>query len=43
MKASDMLHLTNKLDAILSEIDELRAMILQNTYNDYESRQEEEK
>jgi len=42
MKASDMLHLTNKLDAILSEIDDLRAMIVQNTYKDYEYRKEEE-
>jgi len=40
MKASNMLHLTKKLDEILSEIDELRAMIIQNTYKDYESRQE---
>ena len=43
MKASDMLHLTKKLDAILSEIDELRAMIIQNTYKDYEYRKEEDK
>jgi len=40
MKASNMLHLTKKLDEILSEIDELRAMIIQNTYKDYESKQE---
>jgi len=42
MKASDMLHLTNKLDSILSEIDDLRAMILHSTYQNYEKKQEEE-
>jgi|TARA_Y100000034_G_scaffold32736_1_gene40190 hypothetical protein len=42
MKASDMLHLTKKLDAILSELDDLRAMILHSTYENYEKNREEE-
>jgi len=42
MKASDMLHLTNKLDTILSEIDDLRAMILESTYQNYEKSEKKE-
>jgi len=42
MKASDMLHLTNKLDTILSEIDDLKAMILESTYQNYEKSEKKE-
>ena len=35
MKAKDMMQLTNKLDMILSELDDLRTLVIKSTADDY--------
>ncbi len=42
MKAKDMLQLTNKLDKILSELDDLRTLVIKSTADDYKRNMEEE-
>ena len=42
MKAKDMLQLTNKLDMILSELDDLRTLVIKSTADDYKRNMEEE-
>ena len=42
MKAKDMMQLTNKLDTILSELDDLRTLVIKSTADDYKKSMEEE-
>jgi hypothetical protein len=42
MKAKDMMQLTNKLDMILSELDDLRTLVIKSTADDYKKSMEEE-
>jgi|TARA_R100001530_G_scaffold88398_1_gene61569 hypothetical protein len=42
MKAKDMIALTNKLDMILSELDDLRTLVIKSTAEDYKRSMEEE-
>jgi len=42
MKASQMLVLTNMLAKIISEMDDLKAMLRESTLNDFEENFEEE-
>jgi|TARA_Y100001963_G_scaffold88591_1_gene122426 hypothetical protein len=41
MKASNMLVLTNMLAKIISELDDVKAMIKKSTYDDYIGDEEE--
>ena len=41
MKAKDMMQLTNKLDMILSELDDLRTLVIKSTADDYKKLKEE--
>ena len=40
MKANQMLVLTNMLAKIISELDDVKAMIKERTYEDFEGEQE---
>ncbi len=42
MKAKDMMQLTDKLDMILSELDDLRTLVIQSTADEYKRSMEEE-
>jgi len=42
MKAKDMMQLTNKLDTILSELDDLRTLVIKSTADDYKKSMEED-
>ena len=42
MKAKDMMQLTNKLDMILSELDDLRTLVIKSTADDYKKSMEED-
>ena len=42
MKAKDMMQLTDKLDMILSELDDLRTLVIKSTADDYKKSMEEE-
>ena len=42
MKAKDMIQLTNKLDTILSELDDLRTLVIKSTADDYKKSMEED-
>ena len=42
MKAKDMMQLTDKLDMILSELDDLRTLVIKSTADDYKRNMEEE-
>jgi hypothetical protein len=41
MKAKDMIQLTSKMDTILSELDDLRTLIIRSTADDYKKLKEE--
>ena len=41
MKAKDMIQLTDKLDTILSELDDLRTLVIRSTAEDYKKLKEE--
>ena len=43
MKAKDMIQLTDKLDTILSELDDLRTLVIRSTADDYKKLKEEQK
>jgi hypothetical protein len=42
MKAKDMMQLTKKLDMILSELDDLRTLVIHSTVEEYKRNTEEE-
>jgi hypothetical protein len=42
MKAKDMMKLTKKLDTILSELDDLRRLVIHSTIEEYKRNKEEE-
>jgi|TARA_Y100001951_G_C11047117_1_gene133559 hypothetical protein len=42
MKAKDMMQLTDKLDMILSELDDLRTLVIKSTADEYKRSMEEE-
>mgnify|MGYP005813145621 FL=1 len=42
MKAKDMMQLTHKLDMILSELDDLRTLVIKSTADEYKRSMEEE-
>ena len=42
MKAKYMMKLTNKLDKILSELDDLRTLVIKSTADDYKKSMEED-
>ena len=42
MKAKDMMQLTDKLDMILSDLDDLRTLVIKSTADEYKRSMEEE-
>ena len=42
MKAKDMMQLTDKIDMILSELDDLRTLVIKSTADEYKRSMEEE-
>ena len=42
MKAKDMMQLTDKLDMILSELDDLRTLVIKSTADEYKRSMDEE-